>query len=135
MAHTEFQKQTKVVFGLVDTTGTGDVNSDFIPMGEAHHCAVIIVVGTLANDVVFTLRESIIPGTSPGGDQAISGKTVTLGAGESDSISILECEASELDVAGGFKNISVRSAAVGAAEVMCIIIRSPLRFEPASLVT
>lgn len=135
MGHEEFEQQKKITYGLVDNTGTGDVDSDFIPMGLAHHCAVLIIVGTLAANVVFSLRESIIPGAAPGGDKAIAGKTITLGVAESDSVALLECEASELDVAGGFKNISIRSAAVGACEVMCIIVRGPLRFEPASLIT
>ena len=134
-SHVEFQKQAKVSFGLVDTTGTGTVNSTFLSMEKAHHVAIVFIAGTLANDVVCTIRESIIGGVTPGDDQAIALKTVTMGVAESDSIKILEVEASELDVVDGFKFIGVRTAAVGACEIMAIVIRVPLRVEPASLIT
>ncbi|MBA7611603.1 hypothetical protein ES703_18831 [subsurface metagenome] len=130
MAFVEFQKKHKTVFALIDNTGSGTVNSDFFSMSKAHHIAIVIIAGTLANDVVLTIRESIIPGAAPGGDKAIASKTVTMGVAESDSIKILEVEASELDLAGGFKNISLRSAAVGACEISAVIIKWPLRYSP-----
>ena len=130
MAFVEFQKKHKSIFALIDNTGTGTVNSDFVSMAKAHHATVIIIAGTLAADVVLTLRESIIAGAAPGGDQAIAGKTVTMGVAESDSIDILEVEASEFDIAGGFKNISLRSAAVGACEISAVLILWPTRYKP-----
>lgn len=130
MAFVEFAKKHKTVFGLIDTTGTGDVNSDFVAMGKAHHATFIIMAGTLGNDVVITIREAILTGAAPGGDKAIAGKTVTMGVGESDTVEILEVEASELDVNGGFKTISARSAAVGACEITIAIVLWPIRFKP-----
>jgi len=130
MGFVEFEKTHDVNFALVDTTGTGTVNSDFISMAKSHHAAIIIIAGTLANDVVLTIRESIIPGAAPGGDKAIAGKTVTLGVAESDSETVLEVSAEELDAANGFKNISLRSAAVGACEISAVIVRWPNRYSP-----
>lgn len=130
MAFVEFEKTHDVGFALVDTTGSGTLNADFVSMAKSHHAAIVIIAGTLAADVVLTLRESIIPGAAPGGDKEIAGKTVTLGVAESDSEAVLEVSAEELDVAGGFKNISLRSVAAGAAEIMAVIIRWPTRYSP-----
>jgi hypothetical protein len=129
MAFVEFQRKHKTVFGLVDPTGTGTVNSDFVAMGKAHHATFVIMAGTLGNDVVLTIREALLTGAAPGGDKAIAGKTVTMGVGESDSVEILEVEASEMDVAGGFKTLSVRSAAVGACDISVAIILWPTRYK------
>ena len=130
MAFVEFQKKHKTIFGLVDPTGTETINADFVAVGKAHHATFIIMAGTLGNDVVFTIREALLTGAAPGGDKAIAGKTVTMGVAESDTVEILEVEMSEMDVAGGFKTLSVRSAAVGACDVSIAIILWPIRFKP-----
>lgn len=130
MAFERFQKTHDLNFALIDAAGTGTVNSDFVSLAKSHHAAFVIVVGTLGADVVFSLRESIIAGAAPGGDVALAGKTVTLGIAESDSISILEVAASELNVAGGFVNVSIRSAAVGAADVAVGLILWSTRYSP-----
>ena len=69
--------------------------------------------------------------------KAITLKTVTLTTLTDESANILEVEASELDLANGYRSIVAHISAAGAnaGYVGAVIHRVPLRVEPASLVT
>lgn len=69
--------------------------------------------------------------------KAIAGKTVTITTLTDENVHIIEVEASELDVANGYESIVAQISAAGAnaGYVGATIIRVPLRWEPASLIT
>ena len=69
--------------------------------------------------------------------KAIAGKTHTFTTATDEAIAIIECEASELDIANGYRSIALHISAAGATagSVGGTFHRVPLRQEPASLVT
>lgn len=136
MAYVPFQKKAKINFGLVDTTGTTTTTTPYLSMANAHGAFVLFICGTIAADVVCTLRQGTTVGDPAGTEKQLGTKSVTFdGTTGDDSVEILEIDASELDQVNGYMSVAGRTAAAGAAEVMAIVVRIPLRVEPASLVT
>lgn len=64
-------------------------------------------------------------------------KTVTYTTATDECVGILELDASELDVANGYRSIVVQITAAGATAgyVGAVVVRTPLRVEPASNIT
>lgn len=133
MAHVEFQKNNKVTLGFgSQAVATGSVTGDFWSLADAHHSAVVFTVGTVTAATVIEVVQGDAAGTSGGTTKAISGKEVTLGTPESDSIVIIEVEASELDVANAFLSIAAKATAAGAGAVVgATVIRVPTRHDAA----
>ena len=69
--------------------------------------------------------------------KAIATKTMTFTAATDETISTIECNASELDVANGYRSLAIHVSAAGgnAGFVSATLHRCPLRHEPASLIT
>lgn len=136
--HIEFQQTNKINQAIAPQAVAGSLTSTYFDMGEAHHAVAIIEVGAHTTDVVVLLNQGIAAGVGGGGTvKAIAGKTVTVVVGMANSFQVIECEASELDVNGGFKSIAVlTTVAAGAGALISVtFIRTPLRREPSSLVT
>jgi len=117
---------------------------------------LLVISGSTGNDGIYTVdaAESAYAGgvTTIEVDEAvasavadgtltlvkiIAGKTMTFTAATDLAISILEANASELDIANGFKSIIAHISAVGANAgfVGCTIHRFPLRYSPPAYVT
>jgi hypothetical protein len=133
--HYEFQEQNKVTIGNPpEAFATETKNSARASMADAHHAAVIILVGAWTAAVTVSIRQA--NALTGGTTAAIAGKTLAVTAAMANLTQILEVEASEMDVANGYNHIFVRVVAAGAgAYVGTSIVRTPIRYEPASKIT
>lgn len=137
MAHLEFQKKNKVTLGLASQSiATTTITGTYWSMAGAHHAAVVFIVGTVTAAITLSVNQGNAPLATPATAATISGKTVTLGTADSDSIQIIEIEASELNVASSYFSIAAKAVAAGAGAIVgATVIRVPLRHEPAAYIT
>lgn len=137
MAQTVFQKTNKSDRALSpQAIATAVRTSSFFNMGVAHAGAFVIVIGAVAAALVAKVLQGTASGATGGTTKAILGKTATYGTAHANSLQIIEVEASELDVANLYKAVALQVTAAGAGGLLgAAFVRTPLRYEPASLVT
>jgi len=137
MAHTEFQKQAKVTLGIAaQSVATATKVGTFWSMENAHHVAVVFVIGAVTAAVTLSVIQGKKAGATGGTTATISGKSTAIGTANANSVKIIEVEASELNVASGYKSIAAKAVAGGAGAILgATVIRVPLRFEPSSYLT
>lgn len=130
MSFVEFQKKHKSDLGLTAAAvATTTTTGAFWSVGDAHHAAFIFIVGTVTATTTISVVQAL--NNAGGSAKAISGKSIALGTGDSNSIQILEVEASELDVAGAFNHVAVKAVAAGAGAILgATVVRYPTRYKP-----
>lgn len=150
--------ESDAIVGVVDG-GAGASSFDIAGDKSALYLATlrIVVTGSTANDGIYTVRaagssyaagvttilidEDLADATVDGVITLVKAftvaKTATYTTTTDECVDVIEVEASELDVANGYKQIVVQLGGAGAnaGYVGAIIHRYPLRVEPASLVT
>lgn len=144
MAHNEIQKcfDLDTVFTLKtvvnhiaasSTTVTGTAN---ISMEKSHAIAFVIIAqdANLAGVVTAKVLEATGSTTGTNTATALSSTTFSTGTGEANSAKVLEVEASQLDVANGYKYVTLSVKTAGADTVSAFAIRGPNRYDPASLI-
>jgi hypothetical protein len=137
MAHVEFQKNNKVTLGFpAAAVATGTTTGSFWGMDNAHHAAVVFIVGTVTAATTISVVQGNATGTTGGTTATISGKSTALGTADSNSTKIIEVEASELNVASAYKSIAAKAVAAGGGAIVgATVIRVPLRNYPPSVIT
>jgi len=137
MAHLEFQKTHKTTLGFgSQSVATTTTTGAFWSMKNAHHAAVIFVIGAWTATAVISVMQGNAPLATPALAAVIAGKTLTLTAGHQNTVQIIEVEASELNVASAYFSIAAKAVAAGAGAIIgATVIRHPLRVDPASYVT
>lgn len=130
-----YEKTHKITLGLAYVSvATTTTTGSFWSMGKAHHVAMVFLIGTVS--AATTIEVIQATDTSGSGAKAISGKSISLGVPDSDSVKIIEVEASELDVAGAFMAIAAKATAAGAGAILgATVHRYPIRYGPSSLIT
>lgn len=152
--------QGEITHNIVAVTSGGAEAGNFGIVGDYASLftvgLLLIVSGSTGNDEIYTVDaaaatyaggvttievdEAVASAVADGTltlVKAIAGKTHTFTTATDLAIVIIECEASELDLANGYKSIFAHISAAGAnaGYVGCTIHRMPLRHEPASLIT
>lgn len=111
------------------------VNSDWVSMRDYHKAVALIIVGAIAaNGIVDAWLEQATD-TVGAGMKAIVGKAITpLVDADDNSIAVIELDASELDVNGGFDCIRLCMSHTNAACLTCGgIIRYAPRYAPVGI--
>ena len=137
MGHVEFQRKNKVTLGFAaQSIATTTVVGTYWSMAGAHHAAVVFVIGTVTAAITLSVMQGNAPLATPATAATISGKATTLATTDSDSVKIIEVEASELNVASAYYSIAAKAVAGGGGAVVgATVIRVPLRHEPSSYIT
>lgn len=135
--HIEFQQQNKVTFGFTPAAlATATRTGAFWTMADAHHVAVVFIIGAVTAAVTLSVIQGKKAGATGGTTATISGKSLVIGTADALSVKIIEVEASELNVASAYLSIAAKAVAAGGGAVVgATVIRTPLRREPSSLVT
>jgi hypothetical protein len=110
-----------------------EANTGWVSMRDYHKAVFIIKMGAAAAGAALTgqiLQASDEFGT---GVKAITGKQITaLDGGDDNSMSVIELDASELDIANGFEHIMGSISAGGTVAILCdgLLLRYQPRFSP-----
>ena len=144
MAHTEIQKtfDLDTVFTLKtvanhiaasSTTVTGTPN---LSMEKSHAVAFVLCAqdANLAGIITCKVLQATASTTGTKTTTNLTSTTFAAGTSEKNSIKVLEIEASQLDVANGYKYVTLQVTTAGADTFSAFAIRGPNRYDPASLI-
>ncbi len=132
MSWIQFQQNNKVdlVKAAVSENGGATVGAVYLSMANAHHVSFIITFGVCAGTcpVQITQKNSVTAVVKD-----ITGKLQAASAG---TVKIIEVEASELDVSGGFDMVGFATTGAGGGALISIVaVRSELRWGPSGLIS
>lgn len=87
-------------------------DSDWVDMGDFEQAMVLVMAGTLGTNATFAAAVRQATSAAGAGAKAITGKSITTltqaSPDDSDKQAIVNVRGSDLDVANGFRYISVR---------------------------
>jgi hypothetical protein len=126
------------VLGVIDPDANtaAAYTSDWGDMGKFKKAMAIVFAGTLGSSATLDAKLQQATDSSGTGAKDISGKSITqlTEAGtDSDKQAIIEVDASELDVAGGFRYVAlVMTVATATSDSGGVLLGFEPRFGPAS---
>lgn len=126
------------LLGTLDpvSQGAGTVVSDWVDAGKFKKIMAILAVGTLGASATVDAKLRQATDSSGTGAKDISGTSITqlTKAGSDDNKQvIINCDAAELDVAGGFSYVAISvTVATAASLIAAILLGFEPRYAPAS---
>lgn len=128
-----------VVLATVDpdvlTATTHD--SDWVDMADFSEALVVVMAGTLGSSATFDAAVRQATDSSGTGAKAITGKAITqltqAGTDQSDTQAVIRVRGDDLDVANGFRYISVRlTVGTASSDGGAVILGRHARYNPGS---
>lgn len=114
----------------LDGSYASEQNTGYVSLANYHRAYVLVVAGTLGADLDIDIEE----GTSTAGAGAQSfdsgGKDKTIHNADDDTVTIIEINADECDVADGYYCINVEATPGATSEFWVGIFGVPTRFAP-----
>lgn len=114
------------------TTVTGTPN---LSLQKSHYITFVLLAcdANLAGAITCKVLEAT--GSTTGTKAtAITSTSFSAGAGEANSIKVLEVSADQLDVANAYEYVTLQVTTAGGDSFAAFAIRGPNRYDPASLI-
>jgi hypothetical protein len=98
-----------------DAYSASSYTSDYVDMEYWHSLLAVVYAGTLASSASVTAKLMQATSSTGAGAVTIAGKAITaLTTGDNDKQAIINLQADELNVAGGFKFVALKITAATA---------------------
>jgi len=137
MAHKEIQATQKTSLGVLPLLRTSTaVTGAFWSLSRAHGALFIFISGAVGSAVTCAVIQGKTAGATAGSTATIAGKTTAFATTDTNTVKLIEVEASELDIANSYISVAAKITVAGAGACLgCAVVRKPLRYNPPAYVT
>lgn len=131
-----FSEYAAYLGGINPASYTSEQNSGYVSFANYARGVIICHAGVLGQNVDFDIEQGKVSGGSPKPFNAASKDFTWTATTDNNVKSVIEINAEEFDVTGGFFTLNVEATPAGASSIFCVEIWGlEPRFQPVPVTT